>query len=937
MDPPQWIRFRKDAAVKSGLAIVAAYVITGKLALALALPPGYASAIFPPAGIAVAASFVAGKRTWPWIFAGSALLNFWVGHSSPHPFTITAIAAAGAIASASALQAAIGGWCLRRFVGYPTAFDRAADVLKFLLLAPAICLVSASLSVSALTALGTLDAAGFTANWFTWWIGDTLGVIVLLPMVLVIAGEPRALWRSKVLTVAVPMLLALTLVVFAFVQASRWEYQESLGEFKLQSQSLSDLIQTRFEEQEFLLQEIEGFLSNNPARHVSRSQFHRFVQPFVTHFPMMQAVEWAPRVDNAQRAQFEAVQREESADFEIREQGAAEQMTQAAERPSYFPLTYLDPFEPNRAALGFDLMSTPERRSTIERALEQGIPVASEPLRLAQEREQQSGVLLMLRVNAGGNAPGIVLTVLRVGDFIQAMLPTDQTAFQIRLFDLASQQAVYGALESPDLRADFERTLKYGTRLYRLQTRPSALYLASHRGWKSWTFLASGLFGSGLVGALLLLGTGSIHRREAEERLALSLAGSDVAMTDWDVRRNRIVFGGGWASLLGYAPQELGSETAALAALMHPDDLGSARATLIRHLKGETPILESEVRMRHRDGRWVWVLARGMAVERAADGRALRVTGTAMDVTARKQAQTDIGRLSQLNELLLNSAGEGIYGLDRNGACTFINPAALAMLGFRREEVLGKSTHQLFHHHHQDGSDYPTEECPISLTLRDGIRRQTEDALIRRSGEVFPVQMTITPILDDGHLVGAEVVFQDIAQRKATEAELVRLATTDSLTGVASRRCFLERFELALARLKRLSEPTTLLLVDIDRFKSINDTHGHAAGDAVLRHFAAVSRSCLRRIDLFGRLGGEEFGILLPGTDGPGACHLAERLRRVLADTPADTDKGSLGFTVSIGVAQVDAADATPDAPLGRADIALYRAKQNGRNRVEAI
>jgi len=188
------------------LALVIAYVVTGKLALLLALPPGYASAIFPPAGIAVAAAFIGGRRTLPWILLGSLLLNLWVGYTPSHPITLTGAFAAGLIALASMLQAAGGGWRLRRAIGYPSPFDKASDVLKFLLLAPAICLVSASLSVSALTLLGILDPAQITTNWAAWWIGDTLGVIVMLPLVFVVAGEPRGLWRSREFSVAVPML-----------------------------------------------------------------------------------------------------------------------------------------------------------------------------------------------------------------------------------------------------------------------------------------------------------------------------------------------------------------------------------------------------------------------------------------------------------------------------------------------------------------------------------------------------------------------------------------------------------------------------------------------------------------------------------------------------------------------------------------------------------
>ena len=421
---------------------------------------------------------------------------------------------------------------------------------------------------------------------------------------------------------------------------------------------------------------------------------------------------------------------------------------------------------------------------------------------------------------------------------------------------------------------------------------------------------------------------------ESERRLDLCIDGADLAMTDWEVSTDKVNFGEGWRKLLGYAPDELAQRPSTLVQLLRADDVAPARDALARHLKGETPMLEAEVRMRHKDGHWVWVLARGRVVERNADGRAQRVTGIGMDITRRKQAEAEIARLSQWNELLLNSAGEGIFGVDLDGRCTFINPAAIGALGFSRQEVVGKNQHELFHHHRADGLRSPEADCPVFATLRDGIRREVEDRFVRKNGEVFPVQMTVTPIHEIGQLVGVEVVFQDIARRKAMEEELTRLATTDALTGIANRRRFLEYMESELARVKRFAEPSYFLMLDLDNFKNVNDTWGHSVGDAALRHFADTCRLRVRQSDHFGRLGGEEFGIILSRTDKAGALQFADALRGSVADSPAQTAKGPVPMTVSIGIAEFRDSDETSDNILVRADVALYSAKAHGRNSV---
>jgi diguanylate cyclase (GGDEF)-like protein/PAS domain S-box-containing protein len=286
---------------------------------------------------------------------------------------------------------------------------------------------------------------------------------------------------------------------------------------------------------------------------------------------------------------------------------------------------------------------------------------------------------------------------------------------------------------------------------------------------------------------------------------------------------------------------------------------------------------------------------------------------------------------------LLASLGEGVFGVDANNRCTFINPAALEMFGFDANEVLGANQHEMFHHQRRDGDAYPAADCPVGKTLADGKARKVEDEwLLRKDGSGFPAALTITPIAEAGSQAGAVVVFRDLTEQKRMEAELLRLATTDFLTGLPNRRRFLEQLELELARLRRgLAPSAALLMLDLDHFKRVNDRHGHPAGDSVLQHFSALLRESLRRVDTAGRLGGEEFAVVLAGSSMESACLYAERLREQVTTTSFRSDHGPLKVSVSIGVTVLSDLDATTAAALARADLALYRAKSAGRNRVE--
>ncbi len=392
--------------------------------------------------------------------------------------------------------------------------------------------------------------------------------------------------------------------------------------------------------------------------------------------------------------------------------------------------------------------------------------------------------------------------------------------------------------------------------------------------------------------------------------------------------------------ITGYTSQELEADPDLFSRIVYPDDM--SRFAAHRHVacrdKQED---ELDLRVVHRNGEVRWISHRCRPVS-GQNGECLGTRGANTDISERKakeealqRSRDEIDRLSQRNQLLLNAAGEGIYGVDHAGRIIFINPVALTMLGLREEEAMGRSAHALFHYHGPDGSAYPEAECPLFLTLQDAARRELEQSFIRKNGDIFPVHLVATPMMDDVRQVGAEVLFQDITARKAMEAELTRLATTDSLTGVSNRRHFMAQLENEFARTQRFHEPAALLMLDLDHFKRINDSYGHAAGDAVLASFGATLLETLRKIDLVGRVGGEEFAVLLPGTEAEAARQFAERLRERVAGMAVEIGDGRLLVTVSIGIACLEHDDDSADDALARADDALYRAKANGRNRVE--
>lgn len=324
--------------------------------------------------------------------------------------------------------------------------------------------------------------------------------------------------------------------------------------------------------------------------------------------------------------------------------------------------------------------------------------------------------------------------------------------------------------------------------------------------------------------------------------------------------------------------------------------------------------------------RWAnvyWLLIGAVSV-------ALLLAGLMMRIINREKSE------HQRFELLLSTLGEGVYGTDQQGNCTFVNPAALSMLGLTdAKHMLGKNQHTLFHHHYPNGQAYPQTSCPIHKTGCDGQTRRVEEWFIRANGEGFPVNLVVTPLHQEDKLVGSVVVFQDITERRRLEQQLVEQARFDALTGLANRRYLLEAMQQEHARIQRHHRAAVVIMADLDHFKRINDEFGHACGDEILKAFAELMRSTLRKTDFIGRLGGEEFVMLLPETGITQAQVVAERLRKAVERYVHPSTQGSVHFTVSLGLTQLDAHLADIDMALAHADTALYQAKQKGRNRIE--
>lgn len=339
-----------------------------------------------------------------------------------------------------------------------------------------------------------------------------------------------------------------------------------------------------------------------------------------------------------------------------------------------------------------------------------------------------------------------------------------------------------------------------------------------------------------------------------------------------------------------------------------------------------------ELTWHHRDGRTVyartWVQSR-----RRSDGSVV-LEGTTRDITQLYEAETELRQSEERYRLLAENAWETIWTASVDGTVTYVSPAVERMRGLTVSEAMRQTVDEI----------YPPAAAgavrnyfrSLLRAIRDGTELpvfRSEQESYRRDGSIMVGEMQVIPHLDaDGRVVEILGVTRDVSERKQLESELRRLAVTDPVTGVWNRRHGEELLDADLDQAKTQGQSLSLLMLDVDRFKTINDTHGHQTGDGVLVEIARRLVEMCRGTDMVARWGGEEFVILLRDCALNEALGIAEKIRAEIANAPF-ADAGSA--SVSIGVAQLRPTDDL-NSWVARADEALYKAKGSGRNAVRS-
>ena len=519
------------------MVLAIAYLIAGKLSYFSTIPPGYASAIWPPAGIALAGLLIYGYRVWPGVLLGAFITNGLIPELTDSvPDILITLLTTLVISTGATLQALVGAYWLKRYAGFPNGLRREKAILLFMLYGGVLsATINSTLSIATLVATGKTPLANALNNWLTWWCGDVLGVLIFTPLALAWLLKDTDSWRHRRLMITLPIMSMFALTAIAVIYEAKSSNERIKLAFDQQVEQLNNALETSLTNQVHALHSIRSLFLTSTE--VNKDEFRIFTQQLLTDYPDMQSISWAPLVQNADRDAFEKMlQKQGDPSFQITEADANQQRIRAKKRPQYAPVTFIEPYQNNDKVLNFDNLSNPSRLATFNSATDSGDLIISPRIKLLQDSTQY-GVLAVIPLYRKNLAlqtltekrlaiSSYVTAALKLNDMMTTTLKHSNTGgLSYRLRDSTAptaEQLLYSsepffpaplviqekAWFSAKKTLSSRSALPFGGRVWIFEVVPKQDYFASHRSGHVWLVMLLGLLVTSLVSVFSLLTSG---------------------------------------------------------------------------------------------------------------------------------------------------------------------------------------------------------------------------------------------------------------------------------------------------------------------------------------------------------------------------------------------------------------------------------------------
>ncbi len=657
-----------------------AYFATGMAAVKLAIPPAFASPLYPAAGIALASVLVFGWRMLAGVALGSLAVNLAV-HASRGFHDPAVVAVPLILALAAALQAGAGAALVRRFVRQPLTLTLPRDVAAFLACCAASSVVSPSISTLALRASAVIAPANGLVTWATWWLGDLAGLLIATPIVLTLIGRPRSEWAPRRLPVGLTMTLVVAFLGLGIVQASRWSSERLRASFAHDASGASLILATQLEEPLRALEAMRGVFT--VVRHMPRADMRLATQRWLDS-GAVSAMGWSERVRREDIPAFETRVRADGANgYRVFDRtdavaplegpaGTAGSAPTRADSGEVIAVRLIEPLQGNAAALGVNSLSIPAARAAIQQTVDTGNAAATAGFRLTQQEaaDKRMGIVIYQAIYDGEMAGiaqrraalrGVVFVTLTMDTLLAGVVGQVPAYLKLCVVDadpLAARRRLSGrpGCETDSTGLMHERPVVFAGRQWEVRVSADPGSVPGSADRSVFTIAAVGLLSAAMLGASLLITTGRTRRiesavrertaalraevserqaaetalRASEQRFRNILDNVPIGVVYTDLAGRVIQANPRYCELTGYDERELTALSPA--ALTHPEDLANDEMLTAQLVAGEIPMYRRHKRCLNRAGDVVWVRST-VSLLRDAANEPWRIVGVVEDIT----------------------------------------------------------------------------------------------------------------------------------------------------------------------------------------------------------------------------------------------------------------------------------------------------------------
>ncbi|MCB1815238.1 MAG: diguanylate cyclase, partial [Candidatus Competibacteraceae bacterium] len=868
------------------LIFALAYFLCAYVGLLLAIPPTSASPVWAAAGVALAGCYLYGRQVAPGLLLGAGLAQFYAffDNSSTHNL-LESIIIGSVVSLAAFAQAALGARLIKYKIPANDPLLEDNRIFWFLILGgPVSCILAATIGTTTLLLFDAISNHEYLLVWATWWIGDSIGVLVFTPLLLVMIAPPRALWRKRFTTVALPLGFVFSLLYGLFIYGNSQERHRIAAIFEQQT----TLIHTAVVDTINRFISINSTLKNifNSFPNISEEEFLNITQPLLKEHSGIQALEWIPHIRYTERDSLVSFQH---GPIVIYEPDASGTMVPVQTRPDYYPVYYLQPYEGNERALGYDVSTNPDAFAAIQKARDTGRSIVTGPIRLIQDLAFNISAVIYTPVYQHAILPdtveerreqikGVVAGVFHVSDQI-AMGLAKLKDIQVQL-DIHDETAlIYSNIPAHKphtaipLDLQLSKQIPILNRTWALNYYPTNDFFHQQMSWNVWWLMLAGFSITGLTGMGLLMLSGRTLKTE-------DLVKIRTLELEREVAERKLLF------------KEREAHNKILQAIIESQPLEKIFNLIITTAESIRPDMLCSILL--------------------------------LDP---KKQQLHLGAAPNL-PAAYHAAMPIPVGLDI-GSC-----GSAAASG---ERVTIENVHT-----HPSWANYRdlAKAMGVSSCWSDPIRASNGDVIgtfaIYYVSRKSPDEHTRELIDDFAKLTSLAI------EKKNTEDQIVQLALYDALTGLPNRRLLLDRLQQEILAAQEKHNSSVILFLDLDNFKTLNDSLGHRIGDNLLIQVAERLQACCRPEDMAARLGGDEFVVMLSGINNSDttaekmpefAMRIAQRIQSSINEAFL-LDQYEHHVSCSIGIAIFPQNGLSPEELLQQADTAMYTSKSSGRNSI---